>query len=138
MATLTEAEIVAQLSAQHTKYTAAPALVGTDVQTDQDARVTTANATHTAVTSTSAGFVSLNSSTIAPSRGVISAKKYTGANVVTPVNATYMEAAVRVALDADGLFTHGGPYTSDYSLASPYVDSLTLIQGSLLTGEKMF
>jgi len=136
MATLTEAEIVAQLSAQHTKYVEATALIGTDVQTDQDARVTAANATHTEVTNST--FTSLNSTTIAPTRGVVSAEKYTGANVVAPVNATYMEAQVRTALDADELFTHGGPYTSDYSLASPYVDGLTLIEGSLLTGEKLF
>jgi len=131
--TLTEAEIVAQLSAQHTKYTTG---LPTAIQTDHDARVTTANATHTEVTNST--FTSLNTTTVAPTRGVINAKKYTGANVVAPVNATYMEAQVRTALDADQLFTHGGPYTSDYSLASPYVDGLTLIQGSLLTGEKLF
>ena len=133
MATLTEAEIVAQLAAQHTKYTTS---LPTAIQTDHDARVTAANASHTA--KTNAQFADLNSSTIAPSNGRISAKKYTGGNVVTPVNATYMEAAVRTALDADELFTHGGPYTSDYSVASPYVDGLTLIEGSKLTGEKFF
>jgi hypothetical protein len=136
MGMLTEAEVVAQLSAQHTQYTANPALVGSQVQTDHDARVTAANAAHTQVTNST--FTNLNTETVAPDRGVINAERYTGANVVAPVNATIMEADVRTALDADQLFTHGGPYTSDYSLASPYVDGLTLIQGSLLTGEKFF
>jgi len=133
---LTEAEVVAQLSAQHTKYTANPALVGTDVQDDQDARVAAANATHTEKANTA--FDELNTEVVAPERGVINAKRYTGGNVVAPVNATYMEAQVRAALDADQLFTHGGPYTSDYTVASPYVDGLTLIEGSKLTGEKFF
>ena len=133
MATLTEAEIVAQLSAQHAKYTTN---LPTAIQTDHDARVTAANAAKTA--KTNAEFTTLNSTTVAPTRGVVSGKVYSGGNVVTPVNATYMEAQVRVALDADELFTHGGPYTSDYSLASPYVDGLTLIEGSKLTGEKFF
>lgn len=133
MAMLTEAEIVAQLAAQHAKYTTG---LPTAIQTDHDARVTAANATHTA--KANSAFSTLNSSTIATANGRINAKKYTGGNVVTPVNATYMEAAVRTALDADQLFTHGGPYTSDYSVASPYVDGLTLIEGSKLTGEKLF
>ena len=136
MGMLTEAEVVAQLSAQHTKYTANPALVGTQVQTDHDARVTAANAAHTA--KTNAQFDTLNTTTVSGGRGVINAEVYSGANVVTPVNATIAEAAVRTALDADQLFTHGGPYTADYSVPSPYTDGLTLIQGSLLTGEKFF
>lgn len=136
MPILTEAEVVAQLAAQHTKYIEDPSLVGTDVQADQDARVAAANATHTEVTNEE--FDQLNSTTVSGGRGVVNAEVYAGENVVAAVNATYAEAAVRAALDADELFTHGGPYTSDYSLASPYVDSLTLIQGSLLTGEKFF
>lgn len=136
MATLTEAEIVAQLAAQHTKYMANPALAGTPLQTAHDARVTRANAAHTPVTNST--FTSLNTENVAPASGRIVAKRYTGANVVAPVNATYMEAKVRAALDADELFTTGGPYTSDYSVASPYVDGLTLIEAQKLTGENFF
>ena len=139
MATLTEAEIVAQLSAQHTKYMANPALVGSALQTAHDARVTRANATHTAVTSTTAGFkAGLNVEAVAPTSGRIVASRYTGANVVTPVNATIMETKVAAALAADTLFTHGGPYTSDYNVPSPYVDPLTLIEAQKLTGENFF
>lgn len=133
MGTLTEAEVVAQLAAQHAKMMSG---LPTAIQSDQDARVAEANATHTAVTNEE--FDTLNSVTLAPERGVVTGEVYSGGNVVTPVNATYMEAQVRAALDADELFTHGGPYTSDYSVASPYVDALTLIEGSLLTGEKFF
>lgn len=139
MGTLSEAEVVAQLDAQHTQYMANPALVGSDLQTEHDARVTRANAAHTQVTSTSAGFkAGLNVEDASSANGRITADRYTGGNVVAPVNATYMEAQVRAALDADELFTHGGPYTSDYSLASPYADGLTLIEAQKLTGENFF
>lgn len=133
MGMLTEAEVVAQLAAQHAKYTSN---LPTAIQTDHDARVTAANAAHTQVTN--ATFTNLNTETVSGGRGVVNVEKYTGANVVAPVNATDMEARVRTALDADQLFTHGGPYTSDYSLASPYVDGLTLIEASKLTGEKFY
>jgi hypothetical protein len=134
---LTEEEIVAQLDAQHTQRTANPALVGTTIQDDQDARVAAANATHTAITANT--FTSLNTEDIAPASGNIVAKRYTGVNVITAIgDATIHEAAVRAALDADELFTHGGPYTDDYSVPSPYVDALTLIEGQKLTGENMF
>jgi len=136
MSTLTEADIVAQLDAQHTKYTADPSLVGEPVQADQDARVATANAAHTAVTN--AEFDTLNSDTVPATRGVVTGEVYSGGNIVTPVNATYMETQVAAALAADELFTHGGAYTSDYSLPSPYNDGLTLIEGSKLTGEKLY
>ena len=142
---LTEEQVVAQLSAQHTKYTNDPAISGTQVKTDHDARVSTANETHSEVTN--ATFSTLSGTEAPGSR--VTGKVYAGGNVVAPVNATYMEAQVRAALDADTLFTHGGPYggpasygadenTGLYSRPSPYVDSLTLIQGSLLTGEKLF
>ena len=135
---LSEAEVVAQLDAQHTKYTADPALVGSDVQADHDARVTAANATHTEVTNST--FATLNSNTVSGGRGVVNAEVYSGANVVVPVNATFAEAAVRTALDADSLFAHGGPYgaAAAYDRPSPYVDGLTLIEGSKLTGEKFY
>lgn len=139
MGFLTEAQVVAQLDAQHTKYTNDPAIAGTQVKTDHDARVTTANATHTEVTNANMAS-NLNSTTVSGGRGVVNAEVYSGANVVAPVNATYAEAAVRTALDADQLFTHGGPYgaAGAYDRPSPYVDSLTLIEGSKLTGEKLF
>lgn len=136
MSELTEADIVAQLDAQHTKYTADPSLVGEPVQADHNARVVAANAAKVAVTN--AQFDTLVSTAVPDTRGVVTGNVYDGGNVVTPVDATFMETQVRAALDADELFTHGGPYTSDYSLASPYVDGLTLIEGSKLTGEKFY
>lgn len=136
MSTLSEADIVAQLDAQHTKYTADPSLVGEDVQDDLDARVVAANAAKVEVTNEE--FDTLESTAVPDTRGVVTGNVYDGGNVVAAVDATYMETQVRAALDADELFTHGGAYTSDYSLASPYVDGLTLIEGSKLTGEKFF
>jgi len=103
MGFLTEAEVVAQLDAQHTKYMADPATVGTQVRTDNDARVTAANATHTAVTN--AQFANLIGVEAPGDR--VTGKTYSGGNVVTPVNATYAEAQVRIALDADTLHTFG-------------------------------
>jgi len=132
MPTLTEAEVVAQLAAQHTKYTTGA--TGTPVQTDQDARLALDDAPKTAKTNSE--FASLNGSEVPGDR--ITGKVYSGGNVVTAVNATVMEATVRAALDAGTLFTTGGPYTDDYSLASPYVDSLTLMEASKLTGEKFY
>jgi len=135
MGFLSEAEVVAQLAAQHTKYTTG---ASGQVLTDHNARVTAANATHTQVTN--ATMASLNSTTVSGGRGVVNAEVYSGANVVAPVNATFAEAKVRTALDADQLFTTGGPYAAkgDYDRASPYVDSLVQIEGSKLTGEKFF
>lgn len=132
MPTLTEAQVVAQLAAQHTKYTTGA--TGTTIQTPQNARMALDDSAKTA--KTNAQFATLNGSE-APGSNV-TGKVYTGGNVVTPVKATYFEAQVRTKLDAGTVFTHGGPYTSAYSLASPYVDGLTLIEASKLTGEKFF
>jgi len=132
MATLTEAEVVEQLAAQHTKYT--EGATGMAVQTDQNERMALDDSQKTA--KTNAQFSTMNGQEVPGDR--ITGKVYTGGNVVTPVNATYMEAQVRTKLDAGTLFTHGGPYTSDYVVASPYVDGLTLIEASKLTGEKFF
>lgn len=135
MGFLTEAEVVAQLDAQHTKYTTG---ASGQVLTDHTARVAAANASHTQVTN--ATMTNLNSTTVSGGRGVVNAEVYSGANVVAPVNATYAEAKVRAALDADELFTTGGPYgaAGAYDRPSPYVDSLVQIEGSKLTGEKFF
>jgi hypothetical protein len=132
MSKLTQAQVVAQLAAQHTKYTAGA--TGTDVQTDQDARLALDNSQKTA--KTNAQFSTMNGTEVPSAR--ITGKVYTGGNVVTPVRATYFEAQVRTKLDAGTLFTHGGPYTSNYAVASPYVDGLSLIEASKLTGEKFF
>lgn len=133
MPTLTEAEVVAQLSAQHTKYTTG---ASGQVLTDHNARVTAANAAKTQITN--ATFSSVIG-TEAPGERV-TGKVYSGGNVVAPINATTMEADVRTAMDADELFTHGGPYgaAADYSRPSPYVDGTVLVEGSKLTGEKLF
>ena len=133
MGFLTEAEVVAQLDAQHTKYTTG---ASGQVLTDHNARVTAANAAKTEITN--ATFSSVIG-TEAPGERV-TGKVYAGGNVVAPVNATNAEAAVRTALDADQLFTHGGPYgaAGAFDRPSPYVDSLTQIEGSKLTGEKFF
>ena len=128
----TEAEIVAQLNAAHDKYRTGA--TGMAVQDDQDARETAIDAAKTAITNAQFSTVT---GTEAPGDRV-TGKVYAGGNQVTAVNATFMEASVVTALAADEGMSHGGPYTADYSLASPYVDGLTLIQGSLLTGEKFF
>jgi hypothetical protein len=132
MSTLTQAEVVAQLAAQHTKYMTGAN--GMAVQTDQTARVALDDSVRTA--KTNAQFSTMSGTEVPGDR--ITGKVYTGGNVVTPVQATYFEAQVRTKLDAGTLFTHGGPYTSDYALASPYVDGMTLIEASKLTGEKFF
>jgi len=132
MPELTEAQVVAQLAAQHTKYTTGA--TGLPVQTDQNARMALDDTPHTA--KTNAQFSELNATEVPSDR--ITAEVYTGGNVVTPVKATYFEAQVRAALDGGTVFTYGGPYTSNYVPASPYVDSLTLIEASKLTGEKFF
>jgi hypothetical protein len=132
MPNLTEAEVVAQLSAQHTTYTTGA--TGTPVQTAQNARMALDNSAKTA--KTNAQFSTLNGTEAPGTR--VTGKVYTGGNVVAPVNATYFEARVRTNLDAGTIFTYGGPYTSDYALASPYVDGLALIEASKLTGEKFF
>lgn len=134
MPNLTEAEIVAQLKHQHDQYTTGA--TGLPVQDDQDARMELDDSPRDEVTNDD--FTQLNSETVTNYNGSVNAEVYTGGNVVAPVSATYAEAQVRDALDAGEAFTHGGPYTSDYSLPSPYVDNLTLIQASLLTGEKFF
>jgi hypothetical protein len=130
--TLTEAEVLVQLKEQHDQYLTGA--TGTPVQDDQDARVATANATHTA--KANADFDELNSEDV--EFAGVSAKTYTGGNVVTPVSATWMEAQVRAALDNDELFAKGGPYTSNYVPLSPYLDPLFLIEAQKLTGENMF
>lgn len=130
--TLTESEVLDQLKHQHDTYLSGA--TGTGVQDDQDARVSTANASHTA--KANADFDELNATTVSHSR--VDAKVYSGANVVTPVSATWMEQQVRTALDGDALFAKGGPYTSNYVPLSPYLDPLFLIEAAKQTGEKLF
>jgi hypothetical protein len=132
MATLTEAEVIAQLAAQHTKYTVGA--TGLPVQTDQNARMALDNSPHTA--KTNAQFSTLNGTEVPSTH--ITGRVYTGGNRVTPVNATYFEKQVTTALTNGTVFTYGGPYTTDYIPASPYVDAMTLIEASKLTGEKFF
>jgi hypothetical protein len=128
-----EDTVVAQLVHDDTVYMTGA--TGMPVQDDLDDRVAMANASHTAKTNAELS-TGLNKTSV--SGGAINADVYDGGNVVTPVNATWFEAQVRLALDADALFDTGGPYTSDYSVLSPYVDSLVLIEGSKLTGERFF
>jgi hypothetical protein len=130
--TLTEAEVLEQL--QHAHETYVSGATGTPVQDDQDARVATANATHTAKANDA--FSELNADPV--EYAGVSAEVYTGGNVVTPVSATWMETQVRAALDGDDLFTTGGSYTSNYVPLSPYVDPLWLIEAQKLTGENLF
>jgi hypothetical protein len=130
--TLTESEVLEQLKHASDQYLTGA--TGTPVQDDQNARVATANASHTA--KTNALFSELNSEAV-EDQGV-SSKVYTGGNVVTPVNPTYMETQVRTALDNDALFSTGGAYTSNYVPLSPYLDPLWLIEAQKLTGENMF
>lgn len=129
---LTEEEVLEQLKHQHDQYLTGA--TGLPVQDDQDARVATANASHTA--KANEDFDELNSETV--EYAGVSAKVYTGGNVVTPVSPTWMEEQVRTALDSDLLFETGGPYTSNYVPLSPYLDPLFLIEAQKLTGENMF
>jgi hypothetical protein len=108
---------------------------GMAVQDDLNARVALANATHTAVTNAE---LDTELSSVLTDNGRVTGESYSGGNVVTPVNATWFETHVRTALDADALFDTGGAYTSDYSVLSPYMDPMVLIQGSILTGEKFY
>lgn len=132
MPNLTQAEIVAQLDEQHDKYISGA--TGMPVQDDQDDRLALDDSPHTGVSNDE--FDQLNSTTV--STGAVNAEVYSGGNIVEPVRATYAEAKVAAAVQAGTTFTTGGPYTSNYALASPYVDNLTLIQASLLTGEKFY
>ncbi len=134
MPNLTQAEIVAQLKDQHDKYTTGA--TGMPVQDDQDDRMALDDTPHTGVENDE--FDQLNSDTVTNYNGTVNAEVYSGGNIVEPVKATYAEAKVAAAIQAGTAFTTGGPYTSNYALASPYVDNLTLIQASLLTGEKFF
>jgi len=130
--TLTEQEVLEQLKHQHDQYLSGA--TGTPVQDDQDARVATANASHTE--KANADFDELNSDEVAFAN--VTAKVYSGGNVVAPVSPTWMEQQVRDALDNDELFATGGPYTSNYVPLSPYLDPLFLIEAQKLTGENMF
>lgn len=134
MPNLTQAEIVAQLDEQHDKYISGA--TGMPVQDDQDARLALDDSPHTGVSNDE--FDQLNSDTVLNYNGSVRAEVYSGGNIVEPVKATYAEAKVAAAVQAGTTFTTGGPYTSNYALASPYVDNLTLIQASLLTGEKFY
>ena len=129
---LTDAEALAQQKHAEDQYLT---VVTGQVKTDIDAKVALANATHTAKTNAQLA-TGLNHTTVA--LPAINADVYTGANVVTPVNATWMEAQVRTALDADLLHHKGGGYTSNYVPLSPYLDPLWLIEGAKLTGEKFY
>jgi hypothetical protein len=132
MPNLTEAEILEQLAAAAAKYRTGA--TGLPVQDDQTAREALDDSARTEVENDE--FTQLNSTPSPAPR--ITAEVYTGGNVVAPVQATYMEAQVRAALDAGDAFEFGGPYTSNYVPPSPYLDSLTLIEASKLTGEKFF
>ncbi len=139
MPTLTEAEVVEQLEHQHDVYT--EGATGLPVQDDQDARMALDDAPHTEVTNEEfpAG---LNGVAVTNYNGTINAEVYDGGDIVQPAygmqNATWMEREAQDAVQGATAFTTGGPYTSDYSLLSPYVDPAWLIEYSKLTGEKWF
>jgi hypothetical protein len=130
--TLTEAEVLVQLQANDVKYL--DTITG-DVKTSMDAKVAAANASHTAKTNAELA-TGINKTTV--SGNIINADVYDGGNVVTPVNATWMEQQVKDALDNDLLHHTGGAYTTDYVPLSPYYDPLWLIEGQKLTGESYF
>lgn len=135
MPNLTEAEILAQLEHNHDQYT--EGATGMPVQDDQDARMALDDSPHEEVSNEE--FTELNSEVVVNARGVITAEVYTGGNIVEPAEPpTFHEAAVTDAIQGGDAFTYGGPYTSTYLPPSPYVDALTLIEASKLTGEKWF
>jgi len=109
---------------------------GSSAYTDNQARVTTANATHTAKTNSQ--FDTLNTVTTTNAAGLVF-KTYSGANVITDATPTNMGSRVRTALDADALHDSGGPIPpSAYTSTSPYVDGAWLAEASKQTGEKLF
>ena len=139
MSTLTEAEVVEQLEHQHDVYT--EGATGLPVQDDQDARMELDDSPHDEIENEDLA-TDLNHVEVTNSRGSINADVYTGGNIVQPAygmaNATWMEREAQDAVQDGDAFTTGGPYTSDYSLLSPYVDPAWLIEYSKLTGEKWF
>ena len=135
MPTLTEEQVIEQLEHQHDQYTSGA--TGTAVQADQDARMALDDTTRDDLDNET-WVDDINSTDVTNYNGTVNAKVYAGGNTVQPVNATYMENLVQEAIAAGELFATGGPYTSDYSLASPYVDPLVLIEGSKLMGDKAF
>ena len=133
MPTLTEAQVIEQLEHQHDQYI--EGATGLPVQDDQDARLALDDAPHAEISNEDfppSGTVVTNYN------GSVNAVVYDGGDIVQPVNSTYMEGIAQAAIQGGDLFTTGGPYTSDYSLASPYVDPMYLIEASKLTGEKWF
>jgi hypothetical protein len=139
MPTLTEAQIVEQLEHQHDQYL--EGATGLDVQDDQDVRLALDDSPHTEVENDELA-TGLESTTVTNYNGTINADVYDGGNIVQPAyglaNATWMEQQAQDAVQDGVAFTTGGPYTSDYSLLSPYVDPAWLIEYSKLTGEKWF
>jgi hypothetical protein len=135
MPTLTEAQVVEQLEHQHDTYTTGA--TGLPVQDDQDDRLALDDAPHDELDNETWAD-DINSTPVTNYNGTINADVYTGGNIVQPVNSTYMESIAQDAIQGGELFTTGGPYTSDYSLASPYVDPMYMIEASKLTGEKWY
>ncbi len=165
---LTADEARAQVAAAHQKYMSSAYVAGAVAgpYVDNQARVTTANATHTAVANSSFG--SLNFVTAYNGNGYPIGKVYTGGNIVTVaanragVDAMpedtqntedlEVETVIEDALSIDKLFATGGiaPGPSAYyyangsefptytSLLTPYVDSTFLAEASKMTGEKLF
>ena len=144
-----ESDATAQAAHAHTVFTAGA--YGLAVQTDHDARVVLANATHTTLTNAQ----------LATNIGVVTAhpwgsvKSFAGAYTVTvaanragvdlsPEDAQGTEdlegdVLVGAAVSGDRLFTSGGfigaSYTGSYS---PYYDPLWAAEASKQTAEKLF
>jgi hypothetical protein len=132
---LSQEEILAQLDSADEKYRTGA--TGTPVQDDQDAREALDDSPHIPVTNEE--FADLESVTV--NRPGVRAEVYDGGNIVEemfPQQYTYFTDKVYDAVQSGDVFTTGGTYSSNYTVAAPYVDNLTLIAASILTGEKFF
>jgi len=150
-----ESSPYAQAYHAHALYLGGVDDLPTTIQTDLDARITAANATHTVKANDALD--ELNATTVALPH--INALVYSGGNRVTVaanragIDASpedtqdtedlEMEVLVKDALDADALFSRGGfvgeaagsYYSGQYSA---YVDSLWLVEAAKQTGEKFY
>jgi hypothetical protein len=151
-----EASPYAQAYHAHDLYLGGAVALPSDIQTDLDARITAANATHGAYANADLAN-GLNYTQV--SLPHLDARVYTGGNRVTvaanragvdslPEDAQgtedlEMEVLVKDALEADELFARGGfvgategsYYHGQYSA---YVDSLWLVEAAKQTGEKFY
>lgn len=138
MAITNEDTTVGQLAHADTTYLTGAS--GTAVGDDQDARY---NSFYAAVSGVATEDYPANLPYDTIATNVVNAKVYDEGNFIQVESdePTWFENQVSSALTSGvyAVFDTGTAYlTTDYSVLSPYVDSMTLIQASILTGVKAF